>query len=76
MFQLQSDPSFYAEILKGSENVAKCDYESIRKIVNEGSGISKTLELKKEFIEKSLQVLEEFKESNAKDALKNLIQVL
>lgn len=76
MFHLQDDPDFYSEILKGSNDVRHCDYDRIVKIVGEGPGIKKTQDLKQEFVVKCLEVLDGFKDTKAKHALQNIVNVL
>ncbi|CAG9768338.1 unnamed protein product [Ceutorhynchus assimilis] len=76
MFHLQQNPDFYSEILKGSEDVHNCDFDKIQKIVSEGPGLQMTEELKQEFVGKSIKVLDGFKESEAKQALSNIVNVL
>ncbi|KAL1491666.1 hypothetical protein ABEB36_012228 [Hypothenemus hampei] len=76
MFHLQHNPDFYEEILKGADDLSKCDFSLIKETVREGPGIQKTEELKKEFVEKSYKVLSEFKDTDAKQALLNIGRIL
>lgn len=76
MFHLRHDPSFYDEIIKGQNGVEKVDYEYIREVVKEGPGLDETTELKKEFSDKALDVLNEFNDNEAKNALVNMINSL
>lgn len=76
MFHLQHDPDFYSEILKGSDDVHNCDYTKIQAIVNNGPGVQMTKELKQELVDKSFEVLDEFKDSDSKWALNNIVKVL
>lgn len=76
MFHLQEDPDFYSEILKGSDDVRCCDFDRIVKIVGKGPGIKKTQDLKQELVDKCLEVLDGFKDTNAKQALQNIVKVL
>ncbi|XP_050309702.1 all trans-polyprenyl-diphosphate synthase PDSS2-like [Anthonomus grandis grandis] len=76
MFHLQHDPSFYEEILKGSKNVMDCDFIKIQKVVRNGPGIQMTEDMKQEFVEKCIDVLDNFRNTDAKVALTNILRIM
>ncbi|XP_066262049.1 all trans-polyprenyl-diphosphate synthase PDSS2-like [Euwallacea similis] len=76
MFHLQHDPDFYSEILKGAEDIYECDFDMIHQTVRHGPGIAKTVQLKEEYVSKSFQALQGFKDSDARKALENIVKVL
>ncbi|ERL83405.1 hypothetical protein D910_04151 [Dendroctonus ponderosae] len=69
LFHLQHDPDFYAEILKGSEDVRNCDYDRIRELVQSGPGLEMTRQLKQNFVKNCFDILDEFRATDAKRAL-------
>ncbi|XP_048520664.1 all trans-polyprenyl-diphosphate synthase PDSS2-like [Dendroctonus ponderosae] len=76
LFHLQHDPDFYAEILKGSEDVRNCDYDRIRELVQSGPGLEMTRQLKQNFVKNCFDILDEFRATDAKRALVNILKVL
>lgn len=62
--------------MKGSVDASKCDFQKIMTVVRQGPGMEETRKLKREFVDKTLEVLEEMKESDARMALQNIVNVL
>ena len=73
MFQLEHDPSLYAEIEKGFDDIEQVNYSKIHAAVLSGPGLKKTQELQKEHSQAALNVLEKFPQSDARTALFNII---
>ncbi|PNF29029.1 hypothetical protein B7P43_G14194 [Cryptotermes secundus] len=73
LFHLEHDPSLFTEIDKGVESVQNVDYDKVHSIVSKGPGISQTKQLQKEHSQKAMEVLQVFRESDARTALSNII---
>ncbi|XP_022190794.2 all trans-polyprenyl-diphosphate synthase PDSS2 [Nilaparvata lugens] len=73
MFHLEHDPSLLDEIDNGLESVQNVDYAKVHSAVSKGPGISLTKQLQKEHSQKAMEVLEVFRESDARTALSNII---
>ncbi|GAB1866146.1 Decaprenyl-diphosphate synthase subunit 2 [Camponotus japonicus] len=73
MFHVEHDPSILTELDKGLESVENVDYLKVLEIVAAGPGIGLTKELIKEHSQKAMEVLNVFKESDARKALSNII---
>ncbi|XP_046391917.1 all trans-polyprenyl-diphosphate synthase PDSS2 [Ischnura elegans] len=73
LFHLEQDSSLYDEIDKGLGSVEDVDYAKVHAIVSAGPGIARTRELQRTHSQKALEVLEGFKESDARTALANII---
>lgn len=71
MFHLEFDPGFYKEIVQ--QNV---DLDYIKDIVTRGPGVEKTIELQKELVQQTFDVLNKFEDNEAKDVLLNIIRSL
>ncbi|KAF7269675.1 hypothetical protein GWI33_017291 [Rhynchophorus ferrugineus] len=76
LFHLQHDPNFYSEILKGSEDIYNCDYHKMREEIMQGPALENTKMLKHKFVNTSMEVLQNFKSSEARKALENLVKAL
>lgn len=76
MFHLQHDPDFYSEILKGSEDIYNCDYNKIRDAIMAGPALENTKNLKYKHVNISMEVLQYFKSTEARQALENLVKAL
>ncbi|XP_030761395.1 decaprenyl-diphosphate synthase subunit 2-like [Sitophilus oryzae] len=76
VFHLQHDPNFYTEILKGSDDIYDCDYRKLKKIILQGPALKITENLKEEFVGTSIDILQKFNDSDAKQALENLVKAL
>ncbi|XP_060518742.1 all trans-polyprenyl-diphosphate synthase PDSS2-like [Cylas formicarius] len=75
LFHLQHDPAFYDEILKGSQNIEDCDYKKMREMIHCGPALKLTQDLKQELVENSIEVLQQFSDSDARSALINIVKV-
>ncbi|XP_029159835.1 decaprenyl-diphosphate synthase subunit 2 [Nylanderia fulva] len=73
MFHVEHDSSILSEFDKGLESVENVDYLKVLEIVAAGPGIGLTKELIKEHSQKAMEVLNVFKENDAKKALSNII---
>ncbi|KAL6267580.1 hypothetical protein P5V15_000654 [Pogonomyrmex californicus] len=73
MFHVEHDPSILTELDKGLESVENVDYLKVLEIVAAGPGIGLTKELVKEHSQKAMEILNVFKESDARKALSNII---
>ncbi|XP_050445216.1 all trans-polyprenyl-diphosphate synthase PDSS2 [Cataglyphis hispanica] len=73
MFHVEHDPSILTELYKGIESVENVDYLKVLEIIADGPGIGLTKELIKEHSQKAMEVLNVFKESDARKALSNII---
>lgn len=73
LFQLEHDPSLYAEIEKGKISVDNVNYEKIRTAVLNGPGLPKTKALQRKHTAAALAVLESFPANDARTALENII---
>ncbi|RZF37704.1 hypothetical protein LSTR_LSTR003115 [Laodelphax striatellus] len=73
MFHLEHDPSLLDEIDNGLESVQNVDYAKVHSAVSKGPGISLTKQLQKEHSQKAMEVLEVFRDSDARTALSNII---
>lgn len=73
LFHLEQDPSLYEEIDKGLTSVEDVDYAKVHSVVSSGPGVARAKELQKTHSQKALEVLEGFKESDARTALANII---
>ncbi|KAM0728449.1 All trans-polyprenyl-diphosphate synthase PDSS2 [Formica fusca] len=73
MFHVEHDPSILTELYKGIESIENVDYLKVLEIVADGPGIGLTKELIKEHSQKAMEVLNVFKESDARKALSNII---
>ena len=73
MFHVEHDPSILIELDKGLESVENVDYLKVLEIIAAGPGIGLTKELIKEHSQKAMEVLNVFKESDARKALSNII---
>ncbi|XP_063903203.1 all trans-polyprenyl-diphosphate synthase PDSS2-like isoform X2 [Zophobas morio] len=76
MLHLQHDPSLYIEIEKGLSDQKKVNYDLIRKVVMSGPGLDKTDQLKREFSDAALNVLDNFSDSGSKTVLINIMKAL
>ena len=76
MLHLQHDPSLYTEIEKGLSDQKKVNYDLIRKVVMSGPALDKTDQLKEEFSDAALNVLNNFSDSGSKTVLVNIIKAL
>ncbi|XP_063900009.1 all trans-polyprenyl-diphosphate synthase PDSS2-like [Zophobas morio] len=76
MLHLQHDPSLYTEIEKGVSDQKKVNYDLIRKVVMSGPALDKTDQLKEEFSDAALNVLNNFSDSGSKTVLVNIIKAL
>lgn len=76
MFHLQHDPSFYAEIEKGKVHIQNVDYDLIREAILSGPALEMTRELQNEHAEAALEVLNLLPESDARNALANIIAAM
>ncbi|GJQ70209.1 hypothetical protein Trydic_g22667 [Trypoxylus dichotomus] len=72
-FHLQYDPSLYAEIERGMENVEDIDFEKVRQDILKGPGLEKTKQLRIEHSNAALDALECFPPSDARSALTKMI---
>ncbi|CAG9858478.1 unnamed protein product [Phyllotreta striolata] len=75
MFHIQDDVEFYKTLVESITN-DDIQYGKIRSIVLSGNGIEKSLELKNEFVNNSLEALKSFPESEAKNALINILETV
>ncbi|XP_011883747.1 PREDICTED: decaprenyl-diphosphate synthase subunit 2-like [Vollenhovia emeryi] len=73
MFHVEHDPSILIELDKGLKSVENVDYLKVLEIVTAGPGIGLTKELVKEHSQKAMEILNVFKESDARKALSNII---
>jgi geranylgeranyl pyrophosphate synthase len=73
LFQLDETPVMYDEILKCRNSIANIDYEKLRQMILNGSGVEKTKELLVEFAVNALYDLGNFSNSKAKEALENIL---
>ncbi|CAH1983723.1 unnamed protein product [Acanthoscelides obtectus] len=72
LFHLQQYPEYHEKIMEQ----VKCgtlDYDKVRDVVRQGSGIEKTMELQQELAQNALDVLDEFPVTDVRLALKNII---
>jgi decaprenyl-diphosphate synthase subunit 2 len=73
LFSLEHDPSIYDEIKKGEITISNVNYSKLHQLVRNGRGIEKTKELIKIHSKKALEALECFKNTDAKESLRNLV---
>ncbi|CAH0556612.1 unnamed protein product [Brassicogethes aeneus] len=76
LFALQHDPNLYETIEKGFESVDDVDYDALKKVVLNGPGIEKTKDLQREHSKMALEMLNELPESDARNALANIIAAM
>lgn len=76
MFHLQHDPSFYSEIEKGKMRIEDVDFELIRKTVLSGPALDMTKKLQNEHANAALEIVNQLPESDARNALVNIITAL
>jgi decaprenyl-diphosphate synthase subunit 2 len=76
MLHLEHDPGFYSEIEKVLSSKRDVDYDVIRKGVEDGPALEKTIKLQDEFSQTALDVLKNFSDSESKTALVNIIKSL
>lgn len=74
LFHLDQDPSLYQEIIKGRRSIKDIDFQKIHNIVLSGPAIEKTKELQRKYSFVAQTALDEFSTSEARKALKNIIQ--
>lgn len=74
MLHLEYDPSFYSEIEKGLENVENVDFVLLKKCLINGPSLERTRNLRAEFIQNTLDVLDKFPASGSKTALVNIVK--
>ncbi|CAG9813895.1 unnamed protein product [Phaedon cochleariae] len=75
LFHLQSDPDFHKVLVKNAQENST-DYGEIRRVVRAGPGLERTRELRGEFASKASEVLKEFPDSEAREALANIIKTI
>jgi decaprenyl-diphosphate synthase subunit 2 len=73
LFHLESDPSLYEEIRKGSETVDDINFYKVHKIVRNGSGLERTKELQSKHTLLAMTELYKFNKSDARSALEKII---
>jgi decaprenyl-diphosphate synthase subunit 2 len=76
LFHLDYDPSLYQEIIKGRNSVKNIDFQKVHKMVLSGPAVEKTKELQRKYSFIARTALDEFQPSEARSALKNIIQSL
>ncbi|XP_014467549.1 PREDICTED: decaprenyl-diphosphate synthase subunit 2 [Dinoponera quadriceps] len=76
MFHVEHDPSILVELEKGLKSVENVDYLKVLEIVTAGPGIELTKELVKEHSRRAMEVLNVFKENDARKALSNIISAI
>lgn len=76
LFALHHDPSLYELIKPGFNDLESVDFEKIRKIVKEGSALDNTVRLLNEHSEAALKCLENFPNSDATRALRNIVEAM
>jgi decaprenyl-diphosphate synthase subunit 2 len=74
LFHLDHDPSLYQEIIKGRRSVKDIDFQKVHKIITSGPAIQKTKEMQRKYSFVAQTALDEFPTSDARTALKNIIQ--
>lgn len=73
LYHLDFDDSLYNEIKRGKFSVENIDYVKVHKIVREGPGIEMTQDLQRKHSKSAMMVLDDFPDSNARNALQNII---
>lgn len=73
LFHLNQDPSLYNEIIKGKKSIKNINFQKLHEIVRAGPGVERTQELQDKYSIVALTALGEFPDSDAKEALENII---
>ncbi|GJQ70208.1 hypothetical protein Trydic_g22666 [Trypoxylus dichotomus] len=73
LLYLERHPNFYSEIERIIDKDDDIDYDDVRNKLQQSSALSDTVTLQNQLCEKTLNILSDFRDCDAKNALKNII---